>query len=145
MAFATNILAIIMLLVVPYVRPCAHGEFKLFCDCGTEAAPEPAKPSAKHKDCGHCCHHTTPKPNGKKHRPESPEKKPCKQPLAPELGNGAVAQPDVSASTAPVISALPALDTWTPSIAPPFRRVATPRAPPDPFGLIVVRTQFLLL
>ena len=145
MAFATNIVAILVLIVVPYLRPCGHGEFKLFCDCGTEAASAPAEPKTANTDCGHRCHHTRAKPEGKKNKPQSPEKKPCKQPLAPELGNGVVAQPDVSPSTAPVVAALLALDWWTPSAALPSRRAVAPRAPPDPVGLIVVRTQFLLL
>lgn len=145
MKCALNIVAVALLTVVPYLRPCGHGGFKLFCDCGTDAAVETGEASRAHGQCGHCCRQTKPEPGEKKPRPESPEKKPCKQPLAPELGNGLVVQPDATPSTAPSISQLLVPNRWVPSVPAPIRRVAAPRAPPDPLGLIVVRTQFLLL
>jgi hypothetical protein len=33
MTTALNIFAVILLSVLPYVRPCPHGGFKLWCSC----------------------------------------------------------------------------------------------------------------
>ncbi|MBZ0135447.1 MAG: hypothetical protein K8I27_03610 [Planctomycetes bacterium] len=35
-----NILAIALMTVIPYVRPCNCGEFTLFCKCGSLVAIE---------------------------------------------------------------------------------------------------------
>lgn len=40
MTMALNIVAVIMLTVVPYIRPCSHGGFKLFCTCGMKHAAQ---------------------------------------------------------------------------------------------------------
>ena len=77
--------------------------------------------------------------------PESPQKKPCKQPLAPELGSGALVQAPPALVTASPVSALVPQVALRPAAINDTYRMAAPRAPPDPIGLIVVRTTFLLV
>lgn len=77
--------------------------------------------------------------------PKSPQKKPCKQPLAPELGNGAIAIDATAPAATPTVAPLLLLAVAHHVVSVPPERVIVPRPPPDPYGLIVVRTHFLLV
>ncbi len=149
MATLLSLIAVALLSVVPYVRPCSCGDFTLFCACAVERAAQ----GCSGPEADHCC--TTGEASGchaphrGDDRPSTPEPmpkdKPCKLPLAPELAAGVITQDAPGIVTVP---APDAVDTM------PVAQVAcdltnalrpAPRAPPDPVGLIVVRTQFLLL
>ena len=77
--------------------------------------------------------------------PETPQKKPCKQPLAPELGNGAIAIDAPAPLATPAVAPLLLIEAAQRIVSVPPERVIVPRPPPDPYGLIVVRTHFILV
>ena len=55
MTTALNIFAVILLSVLPYVRPCPHGGFKLWCSCDkAEAAKVPDVAQTKSEDTAPC-------------------------------------------------------------------------------------------
>lgn len=146
MATFLSLIAITLLSVVPYVRPCSCGDFDLFCACVVER-PAHGPPA------DHCC--TSDESSGCQaphrggDRPSTPEPmpkdKPCKLPLAPELGAGVIAHDAPGLVSIPVLDAVGTMAVVQVACDLTIARRPAPRAPPDPVGLIVVRTQFLLL
>jgi hypothetical protein len=129
MTFAANILAFMLLIVVPFVQPCVCADFTLFCKCDARAA------ACEDVCCSLGCHSSQDDP-----QPLPSRDKPCDAPLAPELVNSvfsaavtAVAQPE--AIHAPVFEFAPS----------DLARTAQPVlwSKPPPTSLIVARTSFL--
>jgi hypothetical protein len=141
MHVAANILALIVLTVVPVLRPCPCSGFELVCGCATRAAAMVEDSAFGVECCGSGCAMTE-----EGHPDESPapygKGRPCHAPLAPELANGIVAVAAsavlVDASGADAVIAPPVLESL------PLRAVsAVCWTRPPPTGLLVVRTHFL--
>lgn len=149
MATLLSLVAVVLLSVVPYVRPCSCGEFTLFCACPVQRTLQ----SDAGRPADHCCTAGDSKgcqaPRGKDDRPSKPEHmpndKPCKQPLAPELGTGVIAQDAPGLLASAVADAVDKMPVARVARDANIARRPAPRAPPDPVALIVVRIQFLLL
>jgi hypothetical protein len=74
-----------------------------------------------------------------------PKDKPCKLPLAPELGAGVIMQDAPGLISVPAPDAVDTMPVVQVAGNATIARRPASRAPPDPVCLIVVRTQFLLL
>ncbi|MCC6464911.1 MAG: hypothetical protein IT463_06170 [Planctomycetes bacterium] len=140
MSLAANLLAVALMILAPFVRPCGCEGFTLFCACtGKVAAPEP-KPEPR----GCCCHGSA--DAGDQDSEDSPcpdDNAPCKKPVAPELRAG------IEMSAPPVLLdaphwpalPLPMLDTRVPAPLPALK----PESRPPPTSLLVAQTCILML
>lgn len=146
MNVGANIFAVLLLTVVPYLRPCACLDFTLWCLCST-AAEEHAE---QHHDCdcegghghSHTHRHGDKKPD-RKDAPDHQKHQPCNSVSALESPAALTATPVAGDQPQPIALAglLPVVPGLVREVEP--KLAFGSRAPPVPISLIVVRTRFL--
>ena len=163
-----NIFAMVLLSVVPYLRPCSCSGFTLFCQCAVTAEAEPdavASDAAEHdvqqsepEQPACCCCEAAAEKSAEKsadkaatesHKPNTPphhdDDKPCQRSMLPELTGAVLAQPVVDAAVSqPAFAALPVTLVRL-QAAPTESSPCSPRAPPAETGTLAFRTNFLLI
>lgn len=139
MSLAANLLAVALMILAPFVRPCGCQGFTLFCACPASA---PAKPEPEPRGC--CCHGPDTAPDTEPTQDEPcRDNAPCKKPMAPELrvGIDPVAAPVLL--DAPCWPSLPAavVETRVPAPFPALQ----PETRPPPMSVLVAQTCVLRL
>lgn len=140
MSVALNMLAVALMVVLPFVRPCNCGDFTLWCQCDANAQAA-AKSETEPPRCPHCAKKQSEKNGENAPSPDKHEDAPCKKQLAPELGNGITADINLAMEAAP--PAVAPLFELQSVIAVQPRAERLPIAQPPPTSLLVVRTKFL--
>lgn len=140
MSVALNMLAVTLMVVLPFVRPCNCGDFTLWCQCEASAQAA-AKAESEPPRCPHCVKKQAETEQPQAPTPDQHEDAPCKKQLAPELGNGITADINLSMEAAPPALA-PLFELQVAVVVMP-RAERLPIAQPPPTSLLVVRTQFL--
>ena len=140
MSVALNMLAVALMVVLPFVRPCNCGDFTLWCQCEANAQAA-AKAESEPPRCPHCAKKQAENSGEDAPTPDNHDDAPCKKQLAPELSNGVTADINLTMEAAPPVVA--PLFEMQPVVVFAPRAERLPTAQPPPTSLLVVRTKFL--
>ena len=142
MMVALNIIAAVLLTVLPVVKPCDCRGFRFVCACAFASKPEKrAADSVAVADQGCCCCKKSAKSVAKKDAGDAPDlpapkkHRDCMKHVVAEVGNGSLVAPALAEIELPALAPVLLLAATTPIVT--LTRLAHAERPP-PLGLVLM-------